>query len=98
MHATRQELESRLAVVLAKKDAEYSERDRHAADGNELLARHHDANATDLDLAAVRLRNRLDEMATPRLTRGGATVATAALLLLGSANVRLVEADCPNGI
>ncbi len=60
---TREEITSKLYVLTEKLAAEYAERDRQVEAGCELLARHHDLQAADLDLAIVRLENRLADLA-----------------------------------
>lgn len=65
---TQQEIKSRIEVLTVKIEAEYAERDRQVQNECELLARHHDEQATELDYQRACLRLRLQDMANTKKT------------------------------
>lgn len=59
---TKQAIQQKIEVLTAKIDAEYTERDRQVAAECELLARHHDDQASELDYQRALLKRQLADM------------------------------------
>lgn len=53
------ELNSKLEILIAKRDEEFAARDEQIAKENELLANHHDTQATELDCCVSLVRREL---------------------------------------